>query len=357
MLWKEVWLDPGFRLGRGGLILLTLVTVFLVGQGLLLVVQHRHLSEEIRTNDTSGEVFILYSRFALDETLEEAMRQHVGRAVELLLSLGLLTVVARAAACVGGERDKRTLESLLATPVAADHLLAAKAFGSAVSLRWVAGPVVLVWLLGWQWGGLGWGGLGYLLLITPFLAGLAAALGLIVGVAAASTSRAIIAALALALAVGGWPWLLVTQVGWKVPSLLPEAVGWALPPFVLFLAVPWYATAWALGRRWRTPLGRGAAVLIGGCGLLLALELMVRGFAAWPATLNRREEYLAHLLMPPELIADALAGVTWRVTLGSWSDRPGWLALALLCYLNAALILGTLAAALFRRTCGRIDRS
>src|SRR5207247_10732505 len=65
-----------------------------------------------------------------------------GTAVACLLLIG---VAVRASTSIGGERDRDTLDALLASPLHSNDILFAKWLGSLISVRW-----------GWLWLGAIW---------------------------------------------------------------------------------------------------------------------------------------------------------------------------------------------------------
>jgi ABC-type transport system involved in multi-copper enzyme maturation permease subunit len=131
MIWKEVFAEEGLRLGRFGRLLLAIVVI---GSFLSLFPFLQILSPQ-RTLWQIPYVMSVWSA-------------SIGCAVACLLLLG---VAVRAANSLSGERDRQTLDGLLATPLAAGTILFAKWLGSILSVR-----------LGWLWLGVIWA-LGYLL--------------------------------------------------------------------------------------------------------------------------------------------------------------------------------------------------
>jgi ABC-type transport system involved in multi-copper enzyme maturation permease subunit len=131
MIWKEVFAEEGLRFGRFGKLLLAIVFLgsFLSLISFLKILSPRSIAWQI------PNVMSIWSAA-------------IGCAVACLLLLG---VAVRAANSLSGERDRQTLDGLLATPLAAGTILFAKWLGSILSVR-----------LGWLWLGVIWA-LGYLL--------------------------------------------------------------------------------------------------------------------------------------------------------------------------------------------------
>src|SRR5205823_4040856 len=103
----------------------------------------------------------------------------------------LLGVAVRAAGCVSGERDRQTLEGLLATPMDNRTILWEKWLGCIFSQRWSAGALLLIWIIGYLTGSLH--PLGAVCFAIAWLgyAGFVAGLGLWFSVANRSTLRSV----------------------------------------------------------------------------------------------------------------------------------------------------------------------
>jgi ABC-type transport system involved in multi-copper enzyme maturation permease subunit len=139
MMWKEVFVEGGLRLGRFGRLLL------------VVLVASSFFSLYIFSNAPG----ITWDTPAVMSFWSAA----VGCAVACLLLLG---VAVRAANSLSGERDRQTLDGLLATPLDPTTILFAKWLGSLASVRW-----------GWLWLGAIWA-IGYLygvwhVLVVPLL--------------------------------------------------------------------------------------------------------------------------------------------------------------------------------------------
>ncbi|HEV3116867.1 MAG TPA: ABC transporter permease subunit [Gemmataceae bacterium] len=180
MLWKEIFAEEGLRLGRSGRLLLAILFVgsFLSFFSFLRVFSPRGFS---------------WGQFPYVVSLWAAV---MGCMVACLL---LLAVAVRAANSLSGERDRQTLDGLLATPLEARAILFAKWLGSIVSVRlgwlWVG----LIWVLGWLMGvWYGWV-IGVLVLAWLVYAAFLAAIGLWFSLVSRTSSRATIYTLGTAL--------------------------------------------------------------------------------------------------------------------------------------------------------------
>jgi ABC-type transport system involved in multi-copper enzyme maturation permease subunit len=131
LLWKELHVEAGSRRRLGGLLWAGLLTAAVFGPALYLFYFYGSVAVAVR-NDRLADYLNLWVR-----------------AVALLLgSAMLLQVAVQAAGAVSGERDRDTLDSLLATPLDNHSILFTKWLGSIVSPRGAGSCLGLVWLLG-----------------------------------------------------------------------------------------------------------------------------------------------------------------------------------------------------------------
>jgi ABC-type transport system involved in multi-copper enzyme maturation permease subunit len=140
----------------------------------------------------------------------------------------------RAATCISSERERKTWDSLLLTPLGAGEVLWGKLLGCLFSVRRVWLLVGLLWALGGTSGQIGLGSLVASLLLTTVLALCAATVGLLLSLRLKTSVQALAAALALSLFLSGGYLLL------GLPLLLSAGSGpppWLLCPCVPFLLV------------------------------------------------------------------------------------------------------------------------
>lgn len=179
-----------------------------------------------------------------------------GRAVGTPLACLLVVAVAvRASTAFSGERDHRTLDNLLATPLDNREILVGKWLGSLLSVRDSWWPLGAVWLLAMLAGGLHL--LSVLMLATAWAvyAAFAAGLGLYCSLRSRTSLRATVGTLVVLLVVGtGQPllWLVVYPLAAILQWACGIDPGWAsdlahgglTPPVTLLhLAFPfgdWY---------------------------------------------------------------------------------------------------------------------
>jgi ABC-type transport system involved in multi-copper enzyme maturation permease subunit len=253
LLWKELFVESGAELGRrgqlivGGVVLATFVPE-------LALVCYRGSQQWVFAN--------------YPELLNGWVR--VAGSFVGCVMLGL--VATRAAGSVAGERDRQTLDSLLATPAGADGILLAKWLGSIAGSRrgwlWLA----LIWLIGIATGTLCWWCVPLFVAAWLLVAGFLAALGLWFSVATRTAQRALLGTLlaAGAFCAGHWlVWMLVIPLisgltgsgsafGWLTEF---QALGITPPLTLAFLAYPTQAVGdwtWADWEWTLVPLFRGA---------------------------------------------------------------------------------------------------
>jgi ABC-type transport system involved in multi-copper enzyme maturation permease subunit len=172
-----------------------------------------------------------------DDSLSVMMSYWVRGASAFLGCAMLLGVAVRAASCVSGERDRQTLDGLLATPLDNRTILWEKWLGCIFSQRWTAVGLMLIWVIGYLTGSL------HPLAIPCFVAawlgyaGFAAGLGLWFSVANRSTLRSVFGTLCTMVLLLG----VLLLAAFDIPEAwLPKWIHdlWAfflLPPMTLGL--------------------------------------------------------------------------------------------------------------------------
>jgi ABC-type transport system involved in multi-copper enzyme maturation permease subunit len=149
LLWKELYVEGGVQFNWVGAVVVGLLVVASFLPVPYIFDQHVHgLVRDIYTphppwGPSGRPTFwdILAAQF--NWWLVRAMGTVVG-------CLLLLAVAVRAAGCISGERDRQTLDSLLATPLGSNQILSAKWLGNIVSVRrgWLwLGAIYLVGLV------------------------------------------------------------------------------------------------------------------------------------------------------------------------------------------------------------------
>jgi ABC-type Na+ efflux pump permease subunit len=147
-------------------------------------------------------------------------------------SLMLLAVAGRAAGSVAGERDRGTLDSLLATPLDTKTILRSKWVGCVLSPRWSALALAVIWSVAIYARALHPLAMLSVIIVWLVLAGIAATAGMWCSVIEKTRQRAIIATVLVLpfVAVMGFP-VAALPGGLSTPKFQPE---WVIPPGPLF---------------------------------------------------------------------------------------------------------------------------
>jgi ABC-type transport system involved in multi-copper enzyme maturation permease subunit len=198
MLWKELFVEPGLRLGRFGWACVVLVVL------VSLVPATGYYCQPDSDRADARDAFDIWSRLMV-----------TGGAC-----LGLLGVAVRAAGSISGERERHTLDSLLTTPLPLREILFAKWLGSILSVRRIWLALLAIWLA--CRGVSGMRGIALIACAGAWIvyAGCFAMLGLWFSVTCRSTRRATLWTLGTLtlLGLGHWlPWFFVQQ---------PEKLQW-----------------------------------------------------------------------------------------------------------------------------------
>jgi ABC-type transport system involved in multi-copper enzyme maturation permease subunit len=228
MIWKEVYAEPIFRFNRTGMIVTgTFVTICLILGSFIMI---------------ASAVWGL-TVHELSDSMNRSARL-VGTGVAYLLLLG---VALRAAGCVGAERDRQTLDSLLTCPLENHDILWAKWLGSILSGRKLWWFLAAVWLSAAICTGLHPAAVVLLVVAWTVYAMFLASLGLWCSVNGRTTLRATIWTLVVTLLSSMAPWVLA--IVWNMlrfltnpmpgyrrsePSWVGEALSLLAPPSALY---------------------------------------------------------------------------------------------------------------------------
>jgi ABC-type transport system involved in multi-copper enzyme maturation permease subunit len=286
MLWKELWAERGPRLRSLGRITLGLLVPFsfLPVAGLLYF--RRTLAD---AGTPEQDDFTQYLNLWV-------------RATGTVVACGMLVAVAlRAAAAVSGERDHRTLDGLLSTPLGFRRIFLAKWVGSIAGPRWAWVWLGLIAGLGVAMGALDFRAVPGLLAVWLVFAAFLASLGLWFSVRSVSTHRATFGTL-LAAAAG------FTAGHWLVWALLAPAAAWLAGSATAF---DWFADLQTVGLTpplalalLALPAGRSVSWLQSNWELVVVPVL--RGLSLWATG---------------AVVVGLLAGDHFRATLGR---PPRW---------------------------------
>jgi ABC-type transport system involved in multi-copper enzyme maturation permease subunit len=249
MIWKEIFVEPGFRLNWigwlvfGALFFLSLYVFVGTGSGFFddLMGGQRYRSYQAGLDRWSQLWQIVWpgktgaNRWAL---LGQLLNPWVRIAGAGVASLMLVGVAVRASSSISGERDRETLDGLLTSPLQSNDILFGKWLGSLLGVRraWI-------WL-GLIWGvGIVTGGLHPAALMLAFVAWLVyasclAGVGLWFSISCRTTLRATLYTLAVTFGVSVGHWMIWLCL---LPFCSPFGVGGILelqacitPPAVLY---------------------------------------------------------------------------------------------------------------------------
>ncbi len=204
MLWKEIFVEPGFRLSVPGRIVVGLVVLASLAPAVWIAVESLRLTPGRGFWDPSRSRWYPSRDDYLVTQLNEWVRL-VGSGVACLL---LVAVAVRAAGRVTGERDKQTLDGLLLSPLQSYDILFAKWLGSLLSIRWGFVWLGLIWAVGLASGALHVGGLILTLIAFLVYASTLAGLGLWFSTACRTTLRATMWTLGVTALLSGGHWVL-----------------------------------------------------------------------------------------------------------------------------------------------------
>jgi ABC-type transport system involved in multi-copper enzyme maturation permease subunit len=291
MVWKELYIEPGFRLSRTGKVVVAMMVMVSFMPAIFFF---------LATPLWSGHQPPLYGwRFY---RLEDALlrwtgmtRGYVNDANEWVRVAGtsvacvmLIAVAVRAATSISGERDRETLDALLASPLQSHDILMAKWLGSLLCVRWAWLWLGGIWLIGLLTGGLGPAGL--LLTLTAwfvYASGLAG-IGVWFSTACSTSLRATAYTLTIGAGIGfgHWGlWLCCLPLG-------PLGGGWSIAEMQLALTPP-------MVLYWLSAVGREVQTSAWEMRMLLAsFGLFVWAFVSvivWSVTRRRFRQLTARM--------------------------------------------------------------
>ena len=195
-----------------------------------------------------------YSRhpreFYADDALAREFNAYVRVVGTIVASLALLGVAVRASVTIRTERDKNTLDALLASPLTTREILVGKWIGCLRGMRWPALWLGSIYFIGVLTGGLSLLAVPLLAAVIAVYAGTLAVVGLWFSVVCKTTVRATVATVAAVLGLSVGHWLL-----WLCCLSLPDGHGSGrnsqdivklqagiTPPIVLGVVLPFSAS-------------------------------------------------------------------------------------------------------------------
>lgn len=242
LLWKELVVDPGFKLHRIARILLVALAVASFVPAIASC--YNYLDQRATAGSTPTLIVL---RNQLSKDIQEWVRS-IGTMVACLT---LVAVAVRAAGSVSGERDRQTLDSLLTTPLNRDKILHSKWLASILAVRWTWLWLGLLWTTAALVGGLSWYAVPLLVWAWVVYAMFAANLGLCFSIGCRSMLRATVGTILTLLAISFAHWLIL---GCYLPFFLyssssqEEFPGWviAFQKYGLTPPLTWSALAFQL---------------------------------------------------------------------------------------------------------------
>jgi ABC-type transport system involved in multi-copper enzyme maturation permease subunit len=195
MFWKEIFVEGGFRFNVLGYLIVILLVIATAAPGFRILVTWLGAP----------------NRGSHSWWIAPAMNEYVRVTGTCIGCLLLVAVAIRASVGISGERDRQTLDALLATPLRTDTILWSKWLGSILSVRLGLLWLGFIYALGVFTGGLHLSSLPGLIAAWVVYAAVVGMIGLWCSLKSHSSLRATMATLfaTVALSVGHWlPWLL-----------------------------------------------------------------------------------------------------------------------------------------------------
>ena len=141
IIWKEVFVDAGLRLGGfGRIIVLGLVGLSLVPVFLIFWFSFVDTGNPIR-NASQWWDSDRWNQFG------EGMNHYLRAAGTVATTLVFLAIAVRGAGVVSGERDRHTMDALLTTPLSVRTIVWGKWWGCLLGMRWAWAWIFVIWIL------------------------------------------------------------------------------------------------------------------------------------------------------------------------------------------------------------------
>ncbi len=196
ILWKEVFVDTGLRLGGfGRVVVLGLVGLSFVP--VLLIVYFTFVENVGYRNPGEWWSAARWNEFG------EVMNGYLRATGTVVTTLIFLAIAVRGAGALSGERDRHTLDALLTTPLSARAIVWGKWWGCILGMRWAWAWIFGIWVLGLASGGVHPIMFPAAIVSVAVYASGFAWIGLACSVHFKSTLRATMAAIVLSLFAGG----------------------------------------------------------------------------------------------------------------------------------------------------------
>jgi ABC-type transport system involved in multi-copper enzyme maturation permease subunit len=228
MIWKEVFIEPGFRLNWVGWICIFMAVLVSLAPGVWILGDN--LVRMLAMQGWSLRDVLLHGSTQLTQEINVWVRI-AGAVVGCLMLLG---VAVRASSSVSGERDRETLDALLTSPLQSHHILFPKLLGSFLAVRWAWLWLGLIWGIGLLTGGLHPLAVPMMAIAWSIYAVALGCLGLWYSTSCATTLRATLNTLTVTGLLGAFHWFL-----WMFCCPFSSASSFGLhstltPPFMLY---------------------------------------------------------------------------------------------------------------------------
>lgn len=207
ILWKELEVDHDYNFNSRHLFVMPLAII--VAHPVILTLVNRYSETKL--------------------SLSEQMNGWMRLLGTPLCCIMFFAVAFSAAGKISREREQRTLDSLLTTPLDRFEILCDKWLGSILCMRWLCLGIGSVWLMGFLTGGLHILAVFSLLLACVVYVAFLAALGMYFSTTCPSTLRATLFTFLAFLVVTVGPWLVGVNSRFLLAPLLPPSLSrWAV---------------------------------------------------------------------------------------------------------------------------------
>ncbi|WP_020471093.1 ABC transporter permease [Zavarzinella formosa] len=213
ILWKEIFIESGFKMGLFAKIILTMLVLASFAPVLVIAVSVLVLDNSWRY----GGPWWGIGRW---KEFSEATNAYVRVLSPVVSSMIFLAIAIRGAGTILGERDRHSLDVLLTTPLPTGKILWGKWWGCLLGMRWAWAWLGSIWLIGLATGGVAPIMLPALAISAAVYAAGFAWIGIFCSVTMKSALRATMAAIAISMFAGGGYFL-----GFLFCCILPLELG------------------------------------------------------------------------------------------------------------------------------------
>jgi ABC-type transport system involved in multi-copper enzyme maturation permease subunit len=239
ILWKEVFVDAGLKLGGfGRVVILGLVGLSFVPAGFIF-----YFTIVDPPFQGAGTSWWLESRW---REFGQGMNIYLRSAGTVATCLVFLAVAIRGAGALSGERDRHTLDALLTTPLSVRAIVWGKWWGCLLGMRWAWAWLLALWVLALATGGVHPVMFPFAVIAIAVYAGAFAWIGIFCSVQFRTSLRSVMAAIVTSVFLSGG-YFLVFALCCVMPLEMARAVDnrtMRLPMNVLCGFSPPVCVAW-----------------------------------------------------------------------------------------------------------------